>query len=122
MTSAENAPQSGLFSLVEGLTSIDDALGLKSTSERTVPELRIDPANVERDLSRLVLSLIEFLRQLMEAQAIRRMEAGSLTPDEEEALGLTLMRARGRVLELAAQFGLKATDLRLDLGPLGRLV
>jgi hypothetical protein len=118
----QDTTQPGLFSLVEGLTSLDEALGLGPTSERRVPELRIDPANVERDLSRLVLSLIEFLRQLMEAQAIRRMEAGTLTADEEEALGTTLMLARGRVLELAAHFGLKASDLRLDLGPLGRLV
>jgi hypothetical protein len=62
------------------------------------------------------------LRRLLELQAIRRMEAGSLTPEQEEALGTTLMRARERVLELARQFELNEADLRLDLGPLGRLM
>ncbi|MCW2319053.1 hypothetical protein M2322_004622 [Rhodoblastus acidophilus] len=86
-----------------------------------VAALNLDPDQVERDLSRLVLGLVEFLRQLMEAQAIRRMEAGRLTPEEEEALGLTLMRAHEKILDLAEKFGLKPEDLRLDLGPLGRL-
>jgi hypothetical protein len=122
MNSASETMQSGFFSLVEELGNVDEALGRTPDPDRKVPDLRIDPATVERDLSRLVLSLIEFLRQLMEAQAIRRMEAGTLTVDEEEALGLALMRARGRVLDLAAQFGLGPSDLRLDLGPLGRLV
>ncbi|MBB4200724.1 hypothetical protein GGD83_004553 [Rhodoblastus sphagnicola] len=104
------------FSLGEGLCELVGASGGAAS------ELKIDPKNVERDLSRLVLSLIEFLRQVMEAQAIRRMESGTLTAEEEEALGLTLMRAGERIVELAAQFGLKPSDLKLDLGPLGRLV
>ncbi len=83
--------------------------------------LDLDPERVERDLTRLVLSLIEFVRQLLEAQAIRRMEAGRLTAEEEERLGDTLMRARERLLEVAATFDLAEEDLRLDLGPLGRL-
>lgn len=83
--------------------------------------LDIDPDTVERDLTRLVLALIEFVRQLLEAQAIRRMEAGRLTPAQEEKLGDTLMRAKARLLEIAAKFDLAEEDLRLDLGPLGRL-
>lgn len=84
--------------------------------------LAIDPDRVEHDIARLVLTLVEFLRRLLELQAIRRMEAGSLTPDQEEALGMTLMRAKERVLELARQFELSEADLSLDLGPLGRLM
>jgi len=82
----------------------------------------IDPDTVEQDLARLVLTLMEFLRELMELQAVRRMEAGTLTPTEEEDLGLTLMRSADAIGEVAARFGLRPEDLRLDLGPLGRLV
>jgi hypothetical protein len=83
--------------------------------------LKLDPERVQHDLARLVLALVEFLRRLLELQAIRRMEAGSLTADEEERIGTTLMLARERLLELADGFGLKPSDLNLDLGPLGRL-
>ena len=81
----------------------------------------LNPETVERDLARLLLALMEFLRQLMELQAIRRMERGSLTPEQEERLGETLMRAAAKIRELAAEFGLEEADLSLDLGPLGRL-
>lgn len=84
--------------------------------------LKVDPETVEQDLARLVLGLMEFLRQLMELQAVRRMDAGSLTPEEEERLGLTLMRAEAAIREQASAFGLSAEDLSLDLGPLGRTI
>ena len=84
--------------------------------------LRINPDSVEQDLARIVLGLVEFLRQLMELQAIRRMEAGSLTPEQEERLGLTLMRAEAAVHDMAARFGLTPDQLSLDLGPLGRTI
>jgi hypothetical protein len=84
--------------------------------------LRIDPDTVERDLARLVLALMEFLRQLMELQAIRRMENGSLSAAQEEALGTTLMRAEAAIRDMAERFGLSPEDLSLDLGPLGRTV
>lgn len=84
--------------------------------------ISLDPERVERDLARLVLALIEFLRQLLEAQAIRRMEKGALTPEQEERVGETLYRARARLVALAAEFGLAEEDLSLDLGPLGKLV
>jgi hypothetical protein len=83
--------------------------------------LALDPESVEQDLARLVLGLMEFLRKLMEAQAIRRLEAGALTPEEEARVGETLMRAADKLRELAAAFGLEEQDLSLDLGPLGRL-
>jgi hypothetical protein len=76
---------------------------------------------VQRSVAKLVLTLMEFLRKLFEKQAIRRMEAGSLTPEETEALGLALMRLEETITGLATQFELSPEDLNLDLGPLGRL-
>ncbi|RDC73188.1 gas vesicle protein K [Rhodovulum sp. 12E13] len=84
--------------------------------------LDLDPDTVAEDLARIVLGLMEFLRQLMELQAIRRMEAGSLTPQEEERLGLTLMRAEEAIAAQARAFGLTPDQLSLDLGPLGRTI
>jgi hypothetical protein len=85
------------------------------------PRFNADPKDVQRSLARLVLALVEFLRQLLERQAIRRMEGGTLTPAEVEALGLGLMRLERTVNDMARQFGLRPGDLNLDLGPLGRL-
>lgn len=82
----------------------------------------LDPDTVGEDLARIVLGLMEFLRQLMELQAIRRMEAGTLTAEEEERLGLTLMRAEEAIMEQARAFGLAPEQLALDLGPLGRTI
>ena len=82
----------------------------------------IDPETVEQDLARLVLGLMAFLRQLMELQAIRRMEHGDLTPIQEEKLGTTLMRAEAAIHDLATKFGLTPDDLSLDLGPLGKTI
>lgn len=81
-----------------------------------------DPQNVERGLAQLVLTLIELLRQLMERQAIRRMDAGTLTDDEIERLGQTFMRLQQRMEELKKSFGLADKDLNIDLGPLGKLL
>jgi hypothetical protein len=81
-----------------------------------------DPDTVERDLIRLVLTLVELLRQLMERQALRRVEAGDLTVEQEERLGATLMILHDRMTELCAQYGLSMSDLNLDLGPLGNLL
>jgi len=80
-----------------------------------------DPEDVERSLARLVLALVEFLRKLMERQAIRRMEEGTLSEDEVERLGRALMRLEQTVHDMAARFGLAPEELNLDLGPLGRL-
>lgn len=81
----------------------------------------LNPEMVERDLARSLHALMEFLRQLMELQAIRRMERGTLTEAQEERLGDRLMRAASRIRDLAAAFGLEEADLSLDLSPLGRL-
>jgi hypothetical protein len=81
-----------------------------------------DPANLEKGLAQLVLTLIELLRQLMERQALRRMEQGSLDDEEIERLGETFMRLAERMEELKAVFGLEDAELNLDLGPLGSLL
>ena len=81
-----------------------------------------DPETVERGLAQLVLTLIELLRQLMERQAVRRMEQGTLTDVEIERLGQTFMRLGERMEELKAEFGLEDEDLNLNLGPLGNLL
>jgi hypothetical protein len=96
--------------------------GLDALAEGMAGRITIDPENVRRDLARLVLTIVEFLRRLMELQAIRRMEAGSLTEDEEERLGLTLMLSGEAVRDLCAQFGVDGQDLNIDLGALGKLM
>jgi hypothetical protein len=81
-----------------------------------------DPENVERGLAALVLTVVELLRQLMERQALRRVEAGGLDDATIERLGSTLMALEERMTDLKAIFGLDDDDLNLDLGPLGRLL
>lgn len=102
-----------------------EELDLRAELERLTAKVparwNADPEDVQRSVVQLVLSLVEFLRQLMERQAIRRMEGGSLTAAEVEAMGTALMRLEETVHELAARFGLKPEELNLDLGPLGRL-
>jgi hypothetical protein len=89
---------------------------------RALPErLNADPERVEAGLARLVLTLIELLRNVLEHQAVRRMEGGTLSDEEIERLGVALLKLRDRMEELKAVFGLTDADLNVDLGPLGRL-
>lgn len=81
-----------------------------------------DPESVEKGLVQLVLTIVELLRQLMEKQAVRRVEAGGLSDEEIDRLGETLMLLDQRMTELREHFDLTAEDLNLDLGPLGRLL
>jgi hypothetical protein len=81
-----------------------------------------DPEQVERGLAQLVLTLVELLRQLMERQALRRMEQGTLTDEEIERMGETFMKLEQRMQELKEHFGLEDRDLNLNLGPLGDLL
>jgi gas vesicle protein GvpK len=81
-----------------------------------------DPENIAHDLGRLVLTLVELIRQLMERQAIRRVEAGDLSEETIERLGLGLMRLEEAMADLREQFGLDPADLNIDLGPLGKLL
>jgi hypothetical protein len=94
-----------------------------TTGEATSVPSRIElsPDNIEQGLAQLVLTLIDFLRQLLERQAIRRMEGGTLSDQEIEQMGEALMKLEIKVQELAEQFGLSPADLNIDLGPLGRL-
>ena len=84
--------------------------------------INIDAQSVEQGLAKLVLTLIEFIRRLLEKQAVRRMEGGDLSPEQIEELGLALMKLEEKMQELKAQFGLAEEDLNLDLGPAGRLI
>jgi hypothetical protein len=81
-----------------------------------------DKDTVERDLIKLVLTIVELLRQLMERQALRRVDEGDLTEDEEERIGLTLMLLEDRMTQLRDRYDLTPEDLNLDLGPLGPLL
>ena len=82
-----------------------------------LPErIDLDPNDIERGLAGLVLTLVEFLRQVLERQAIRRMEGGTLSDDEVERVGLALMRLEQKVGEIAAQFGLDQDDIQLRIG------
>ena len=81
-----------------------------------------DPENVERGLAQLVLTLVELLRQLMERQALRRIDAGTLTDEQIERLGTTFMELDKRMRELLEEFGLEEEDLNINLGPLGNLL
>jgi hypothetical protein len=93
-------------------------------SDTPSPRHRInsDPATVERGLATLVLTLIELLRQLMERQAIRRVDRGDLSDEKVEEIGTTLMLLEEKMTELREHFGLEPEDLNIDLGPLGPLL
>jgi hypothetical protein len=84
--------------------------------------LDLEPDTVERDLVKLVLTVVELLRQLMERQAIRRLERGELGAEREERLGTALMLLDQRMTELCESHGVRREDLGLDLGPLGTLL
>lgn len=84
--------------------------------------VELDPDTVERDLVKLVLTVVELLRQLMERQALRRFDTGELTEEQEERIGLTLMLLEDRMAELRERYGLLPEDLNIDLGPLGPLL
>lgn len=94
--------------------------------ERTkspLPErIHMDPENIETGLAKLVLTLIELIRRLMEKQAMRRIERGSLSEVEIERIGETLMKLENKVQELKESLGLKDEDLNINLGPLGNLM
>jgi hypothetical protein len=108
------------------LTAPDDldpfARDLPRLGEALSRRLDADPETVERGLAQLVLTVVELLRQLMERQALRRVDAGDLDDETVERLGRTLMALEARMQELKEVFGLDDEDLNIDLGPLGRLL
>jgi hypothetical protein len=100
-----------------------DLFGAPPRRDRTVARrVSVEPEAVERGLAQLVLTVVELLRQLMERQAIRRMDSGTLTDDEIERVGRALMLLAERMEELKEIFGLTDEDLNLNLGPLGDLL
>ena len=106
-----------------------DAIGPASPPELPLDELaralpdriNADPEHVENGLARLVLTVIELLREILEHHAIRRMDGGTLSDEQIERLGLALLKLNERMEELKTTFGLTDEDLNIDLGPLGRL-
>jgi hypothetical protein len=93
-----------------------------STLPAPAQRFNADPENVAKGLGQLVLTIVELLRQLMERQALRRIDAGGLTDEQIERLGTTFMELDKRMEQLRAEFELEPEDLNLDLGPLGRLL
>lgn len=99
-----------------------DAAG-RARSELRVPQrIEIDPDKLQNGLGQLVLTLVKLLHDLLEKQAIRRMEANTLSEQQIEELGVTLMRQSEEIDRLRKSFGLEEEDLNLDLGPLGKLL
>jgi gas vesicle protein GvpK len=110
-----------------GAVEVREIESLRSELKRVAsttgpPRWNADPEDVRRSVVKLVLTLVELIRQLLERQALRRMEAGTLTEDETEAVGLALMRLEETVREIGAPFDLVPEDLNLDLGPVGKLL
>lgn len=105
------------------LEALDDfANYLAQTRPMGSRHVQADPDNVEQGLAKLVLTLIELIRQLLEKQAIRRMEGGSLSDEQVERMGQTFMKLEQKMTELKAAFGLEHEELNLNLGPLGDLL
>jgi hypothetical protein len=103
--------------------ALDRFADRRDAGRQQLPErMNIDADKIERDLARLVLGIIELLRQLLERQAIRRVESGRLSEDEIERLGETLLKLEARMSELKQTFGLSDRDLSFDLGPLRDMV
>jgi hypothetical protein len=96
---------------------------LEKTAGRASPlRWNANPDDVQRSVAQLVLTLVEFIRQLLERQAIRRMEAGTLTEQQTEDVGRALMKLEETVKDIAVKFGIPPEELNLDLGPVGKLL
>jgi hypothetical protein len=96
--------------------------GARPDDRSALRRISADPEQVEKGLVSLVLTLVELLRQLMERQALRRVDHGDLSDDQVEQIGQTLMALEDRMTELREHFGLRPEDLNIDLGPLGTLL
>ena len=109
------------------VTEVEELEALRKQIERTAGSAsplrwNADPEEVQRSVAQLVLTLVEFIRKLLERQAIRRMEGGTLTPQQTEDIGRALMQLEATVRDLAAKFGIPYDDLNLDLGAIGKLM
>ena len=106
---------------VSELSKLDDLRReLERTRRKSPPRWNADPEDVQKSVAQLVLTLVEFIRQLLERQAIRRMEGGTLTDQQTEEIGRALMKLEETVVDIAAKFGLMPEDLNLDLGPIAK--
>ena len=114
--------RSGSLTVTE-VTELEDLRKqLERTAAGATARWNADPDDVQRSVAQLVLTLVEFIRQLLERQAIRRMEAGTLTGEQTEDVGRALMKLEETVQDIAAKFGIPPDDLNLDLGPVGKLI
>jgi hypothetical protein len=106
------------------MSGTDGAMEAALKRQLTPPSRRLalDEGTLKNGLGQLVLTLVKLLHELLEKQAIRRMEGGSLSDEEIERLGTALMRQAGEIERLRVEFGLTEQDLNLDLGPLGKLL
>jgi hypothetical protein len=94
----------------------------RATTRAAPPRWNAKPDDVQRSVMQLVLTLVEFIRRILERQAIRRLESRTLTRKQTEEVGLALMRLEETIHGLATQFGIEPEDLNLELGPLGKLM
>ncbi|MGC4117105.1 MAG: gas vesicle protein K [Myxococcales bacterium] len=94
----------------------------RAAPRSTRARVELDPDKAQNGVAQLVLTLVKFLHELLERQAVRRMEAGTLSDAEVERLGVALMKQAEQLERLRKEFGLEEKDLNLDLGPLGKLV
>jgi hypothetical protein len=118
-------PSSPRRAKLGGPIDVEEIESLRAELERVAaappPRWNANPDDVRKSVLKLVLTLVDFIRQILERQAIRRMEANTLTPEQTEAVGLALQRLEETIRDLAKQFGLRPEDLNLDLGPIGKL-
>jgi hypothetical protein len=116
------APGSGLSVVeVEQLEDLRKELE-RSAAQASPMRWNANPEDVQRSIAQLVLTLVEFIRQLLERQAIRRMEAGTLTDQQTDDVGRALMKLEETIGDLADKLGIAREDLNLDLGPIGKLL
>lgn len=127
-TSAQRARPSRVVAKSGSLTvtEVAELEELRKELERTASKSPLrwnaDPDDVQRSVAHLVLTLVEFIRKLLERQAIRRMQAGSLSDQQTEEVGMALMKLEETVRDIATKFGIPPEDLNLDLGPIGKLM
>jgi len=119
---AKVVAKAGALTVTEVARLDDLRRELERAAGRSPLRWNADPEEVRRSVAQLVLTLVEFIRRLLERQAIRRMEAGTLTGQQTEDVGRALMTLEETVRDLAARFGIPVEDLNLDLGPVGKLI
>lgn len=120
--SSEREPLPGPAAAVDSKAIADFARTAQADPARLSRRLDLSGEEVKNGLAQVVLTLVKLLHELLERQALRRMEADTLTEAEVERLGLALMKQRRELERLREAFGLEEEDLNIDLGPLGRLL